>query len=195
MRIGCEMGLVAVSEVLVPRRDPVKELMMRANEGAAKKYGRKCQILLVIFPDKRHPLYGEVKRVGDNEIGVVTQCVAQPTINLEPNYRSGDTRRRNVTKNISLKVSEPWFLTHQVATSDPKTIAMQMNAKLGGFNAAIDFYEDPRSKNAVMNEPCIIFGADVTHPGAGADNQEPSVAAIVATMDPFACKCVRGLLP
>ena len=53
--------------------------------------------------------------------------------------------------------------------------------KFGGVNAAI--HDLPK-----MNEPTIIFGADVTHPSPGAGNFEPSIAAVVCSIDGYACR-------
>jgi hypothetical protein len=39
-----------------------------------------------------------------------------------------------------------------------------------------------------MNVETIIFGADVTHPSVGAGNLEPSIAAVVCSIEPFICK-------
>ena len=45
-----------------------------------------------------------------------------------------------------------------------------------------------------MNEPVIVFGADVTHPAAG-EISRPSIAAIVGSMDPVPCKFQVNLNP
>ncbi|GJN32264.1 hypothetical protein PR202_gb20756 [Eleusine coracana subsp. coracana] len=59
-------------------------------------------------------------------------------------------------------------------------IALKINAKVGGRNAVL---HDPRiSLPVVSNKTTIIFGADVTHPAALDDNA-PSIASVVATLD------------
>ena len=48
-------------------------------------------------------------------------------------------------------------------------------------------------RSPIMNEPVIVFGADVTHPAAG-EISRPSIAAIVGSMDPVPCKFQVTLL-
>ena len=63
-------------------------------------------------------------------------------------------------------------------------ICLKINAKLGGVNQIID----PKSRPLFFQqEPVIIFGADVTHPGVG-DTSSPSIASVVASMDSTASK-------
>lgn len=61
-------------------------------------------------------------------------------------------------------------------------IAMKINAKLGGINHIID----PSNMPELFRE-VIVFGADVTHPSPGESNI-PSIAAVVASVDPHASK-------
>jgi len=62
-------------------------------------------------------------------------------------------------------------------------VAMKINAKLGGVNAA------PESKvlHDLRQQPFIIMGADVGHPAPGM-NDQPSVASLVASYDRHAMK-------
>lgn len=58
---------------------------------------------------------------------------------------------------------------------------MKINHKCGGVNTKVagkvsDVFP------VIGRKPFIVFGADVTHPG-GFDESEPSVAAVVASMD------------
>ena len=59
----------------------------------------------------------------------------------------------------------------------------QINTKCGGQNVSIP----SKMRSPIMNEPVIVFGADVTHPAAG-EISRPSIAAIVGSMDPVPCK-------
>lgn len=64
-------------------------------------------------------------------------------------------------------------------------ICLKINAKLGGINNVI---AGPHQQlNIVMQEPVIIFGADVTHPSPQKPHY-PSVAAVVASFDKHAAK-------
>lgn len=62
----------------------------------------------------------------------------------------------------------------------------QMNAKLGGRNTVVRSYYD----SIFQMGPTLLLGADVSHPGAGSGGAEPSIAAVVGSMDHFAFKCV-----
>lgn len=113
----------------------------------------KLQLILVVVPPKNNKeMYAEMKRVGDNLLGIPTQCVKLKQV---------EDAKPQVCANLSLKI----------------------NAKLGGVNHVID----PKVKSLVFKEPVIIFGADVTHPSPG-ENGIPSIAAVVASMDPHAAK-------
>ncbi|KAG0411465.1 hypothetical protein HPB47_011420 [Ixodes persulcatus] len=60
-------------------------------------------------------------------------------------------------------------------------ILQKVNAKLGGVNKTL-----PKSvKSIIFITPVIVMGSDVTHPGAKEFNR-PSIAALVASADPFA---------
>lgn len=58
-------------------------------------------------------------------------------------------------------------------------ILLKVNAKLNGLNHSLV------RRPIVMNKPCMIMGADVTHPSPDAVNI-PSVAAVTASHDPKA---------
>ncbi|XP_014671419.1 PREDICTED: protein argonaute-2-like isoform X2 [Priapulus caudatus] len=59
-------------------------------------------------------------------------------------------------------------------------LCMKINAKMGGVNNIL-----PReARLLIFKKPVIVFGADVTHPSPG-DTHRPSVAAVVASMDPY----------
>lgn len=60
-------------------------------------------------------------------------------------------------------------------------ILLKVNSKMSGINHSL------ANKPAIFNKPCMIMGADVTHPTPEAQNV-PSVAAVVASHDPNGCK-------
>uniref|UniRef100_A0A061SHJ7 Aubergine n=2 Tax=Tetraselmis sp. GSL018 TaxID=582737 RepID=A0A061SHJ7_9CHLO len=139
----------------------VEAAMQRAAAEAEQAYGAACQLLLVVLPDKGASLYQEVKLAGDHSLGIPTQCVVAGNLNLDelPHKNRGRVVNEQYAANVALKI----------------------NAKLGGGNWAIQGLP-------CMDEPCIIFGADISHPAAGRGNREPSIAALVASMDPFASR-------
>lgn len=64
-------------------------------------------------------------------------------------------------------------------------LAMKINQKVGGVNCQV-MGTMARSFPLLgqgKNRPFIVFGADVTHP-VSFDSNEPSVGAVVASMDP-----------
>jgi len=158
---GQEMGMGIGNNLFIKHcGDRQLEVEMRN----AKKTFPKLQIIFVIISRKGDPAYETVKRVGDLELLLTTQCIQFKNIKGKPGY-SG-----------------------QAPTGpDPSTVAnicLKLNAKLGGVNNLIDRSVRPRM---LLNEQVIIMGADVTHPGA--DRQElgkPSIAAVVGSVDPRA---------
>ncbi|KAJ7075722.1 argonaute-like protein [Mycena belliarum] len=70
-------------------------------------------------------------------------------------------------------------------------VALKVNVKLGGINVITDSTQvavlsDPH------NNPTVVMGADVMHPGAGTTNR-PSFAAVVSSVDSNAAKYVATM--
>eukprot|EP00092_Neocalanus_flemingeri_P007368 GFUD01007955.1.p1 GENE.GFUD01007955.1~~GFUD01007955.1.p1 ORF type:complete len:1043 (+),score=306.14 GFUD01007955.1:186-3314(+) len=61
-------------------------------------------------------------------------------------------------------------------------ICLKINAKLGGINHVLA----PKSKPAVLKRPVMVMGADVSHPAPESRGLKPSIAAIVASVEPKA---------
>jgi len=57
-------------------------------------------------------------------------------------------------------------------------VAMKFNQKLGGVNHTVEL-----SKLAPLDAQTIVFGIDVTHPSPGSNEQAPSIAGVVASVD------------
>mmetsp|Transcript_21613 Transcript_21613/g.54401 ORF Transcript_21613/g.54401 Transcript_21613/m.54401 type:complete len:1025 (-) Transcript_21613:108-3182(-) len=142
--------------------ETLEATMKKAIDGASAAFRQPCQIVVVILPDNGAPLYQEVKRASDHALGVVSQCIVE----------------RNVTKpdRTSGKVS--------VSPQYTANVALKMNAKLGGRNTVVRSYYD----SIFQMGPTLLLGADVSHPGAGSGGAEPSIAAVVGSMDHFAFK-------
>ncbi|KAK3860034.1 hypothetical protein Pcinc_033884 [Petrolisthes cinctipes] len=111
------------------------------------------QLIVVVLP-RRGDYYPRVKKVGDREVKVVTQCVQEGNV---------DKCAPPTVGNILLKI----------------------NAKLGGTNNVLGV----NSRPIVFNTPVMIMGADVNHPRAH-DDSTPSLAAVLASVDRYACKYV-----
>ena len=56
-------------------------------------------------------------------------------------------------------------------------LALKINVKCGGVNSNLG-----KQMHFISEEPTMVLGADVTHPGIG-DKEKPSIAAVVASMD------------
>jgi eukaryotic translation initiation factor 2C len=109
---------------------------------------RSYQIIFILAYSKLpKDIYNGIKRLGDTEIGVHTQCVISA---------------KNITK------GSPNFYTN---------IILKVNSKLGGTNLKL------ADNHFMESQPTIIFGADVTHPAPGSNNDCKSVAAVVWSMD------------
>ena len=120
------------------------------------------QMILFITPSKQHrfseEIYGEIKRLGDVDSGLTTQCVNIDSI-WNPRDRRGPRKwNRSYLRQLMLKV----------------------NPKLGGTNVAL--CDSASMPSILRNNGLMIVGADVNHP-APADKISPSIAALVASYD------------
>ena len=61
---------------------------------------------------------------------------------------------------------------------------MKINHKVGGVNTGVA-NEIGRVLWGGTNKPTVVLGASVIHP-TGFDATEPSIGAVVASMDPYA---------
>jgi len=90
--------------------------------------------------------------------------------------RIGDTVLGVPTQMVS---GEKLLYKEIVAPQVYFNLALKINAKIGGTNFVLQ-------KNPFLTEePTIVFGADVTHPGPGTSPNAPSVAAVVASVDDY----------
>ena len=69
----------------------------------------------------------------------------------------------------------------RVNKSTIANICLKMNAKLGGINHIVDMAPTPSAH--LFKKPIMFIGADVNHPGVGADEYTPSIAAMVGSLD------------
>ncbi|KIY69389.1 Piwi-domain-containing protein [Cylindrobasidium torrendii FP15055 ss-10] len=118
----------------------------------------KPRLLVAILPDNAPSLYNTVKQTGDVQLGGATQCVRWSSKQETSNERSLDQYLNN--------------------------LILKINPKLGGQNfspmdPSMEFFRRG-------NSPSMIFGADVSHPGPG--SMYPSMASVVASLDPWAAR-------
>ncbi|XP_055340878.1 protein argonaute-2-like [Paramacrobiotus metropolitanus] len=124
--------------------------------------GRGQNVQLIMIVSHQYELYGDIKKAGDVQCGVATQVVLTKT--LMKNHPKGLAQYAG---NLLLKI----------------------NAKLGGVNNINASLDKCPTSSPLANiftkrlQPTIVFGADVTHPGAGEDIAKPSIAAVVASYD------------
>ncbi|PNH02563.1 Protein argonaute-2 [Tetrabaena socialis] len=139
--------------------------MCAAAEAARAKYGRAAQFLLVVLPVKATEEYREVKRVSDVVLGVPSQVV------------TGKAARIGRQNNQD-RAGGPVYCAN---------LALKINSKLGGVNVSLS--HGPRYLpvlGGARAAPFMILGADVTHPTGPSCKpgvKEPSVAAVVASLD------------
>ena len=118
------------------------------------KYEKMMELVLIVLPFKASFLYDKIKRLGDIELNLVTQCCLKTNL-----FRKGEINKQ-VISNLCLKI----------------------NSKLGGKNHVLS----PVSRPSVLSRPVMIMGADVSHPAPETRGVKPSIAAIVASMEPTA---------
>ncbi|TPX48756.1 hypothetical protein SeMB42_g00313 [Synchytrium endobioticum] len=116
----------------------VRGILLDAGKAALRgQKGIAPQLVVCVLYRKNSPMYPEIKRVAETDLGVMTQCVVLPNL----------TKDRGIEmycENVSLKV----------------------NAKLGGINSYLDPDRGELTRFAA-NIPTMLIGADVTHPRPG----------------------------
>ncbi|CAG0913278.1 unnamed protein product, partial [Notodromas monacha] len=129
-------------------------------------------ILVVVLPG-REDYYGEIKRIAETEMGLMTQC-------LMPKHFGGGGggggrggrggRGGGFGGGGGGSGPSPQYIGN---------VLLKINTKLGGVNSVP--VADDMTQRFLMSEPTLIVGADVTHPAPGSD--QPSIAAIVGSVD------------
>jgi hypothetical protein len=122
---------------------------------------RTVELVVFVLPDKNANIYGAIKRAGDQKVGINTLCVV----------RQASTRTVDGTK------VDVVCLKNDVGTI--ANLALKVNLKSGDdtVNHAL------KSNDRVLTNDSLIIGVDVTHPGAGAMQDSPSIAAVVGSLD------------
>ena len=112
------------------------------------------RFLLVILPRKLPDLYNHIKRLGDQEYGILTCCVVA----------------------ANNKVLNP---NQDFAVQYNANVALKVNLKLGGVNHVLGQGQLYKIKN--LENKTMVIGIDVTHPCVGSSEDAPSIAAMVAS--------------
>ncbi|KAJ3912486.1 Piwi domain-containing protein [Lentinula edodes] len=115
--------------------DPKSLIRREAEKHNAKPNGL---LVLALLPENAAELYANVKRVGDIQLGVPTQCIRWSS-KLIQNVKSN--RVDQYLNNLALKI----------------------NARCGGVNHV----PSSIAMNYLAEMPTMVIGADVTHPSPG----------------------------
>lgn len=116
-------------------------------------------MLLVLLPPKDTAIYGQIKRVCDQWLGVHTVCLVAEKVN----NRDG-------------------FYEPQKPGQLFSNLALKFNMKLRGQNHQICRPNTRKSAFEAITADTIVLGADVSHPSGGMAHS-PSVAAVVGSDD------------
>jgi eukaryotic translation initiation factor 2C len=110
----------------------------------------------LLLPTKNAQTYQLFKNIAEREFGFQTIYLTEkPTLKYD-----------RVAKQEILRTSDQYF----------GNIMMKANLKFGGVN-----HSTKQVQGLLKNT--LILGADVTHPGVGAIEDCPSIAAIVGSVD------------
>lgn len=112
------------------------------------------RFLLIILPNNSPDLYNHIKRLGDQDFGVLTCCVVAADDKF---YNPNADARVQYNANVALKI----------------------NLKLGGANH--ELVEGQLYKIKELENKTMVIGIDVTHPSVGSSENAPSIAAMVAS--------------
>ncbi|KAF5194915.1 argonaute 1A [Thalictrum thalictroides] len=100
----CVSGMAFKLEPILPaylaRPDQVeRSLKTRYQEALTKLHGQELDLLIVILPDNNGPLYGELKRICETDLGVVSQCCLTKHV-----FKMNKQYLANVALKINVKV-------------------------------------------------------------------------------------------
>ena len=87
----------------------------------------------------------------------------------------------DVLQKISTQVIQQKNITN-IKAATLHNILLKINSKLGGTNQTLHSSNTPH----ILSRPVMIMGADVTHAAPDQKGIKPSIAAVVASMDPKA---------
>ncbi|KAJ6837078.1 protein argonaute 1A-like [Iris pallida] len=99
---GMDFALEPLLPVLASRPDQVEKALKNCYGTAMstlKPQGRELDLLIVILPDNNGPLYGELKRICETDLGVVSQCCLTKHV-----FKMSKQYLANVALKINVKV-------------------------------------------------------------------------------------------
>ncbi|XP_046448978.1 protein argonaute-2-like isoform X2 [Daphnia pulex] len=152
-KAGREMGM-SMGQLLFNRPCGARDL--ESNMKMAKQKFPQLQIIFVIINRKGDPAYEIVKRVGDLDLKITTQCIQQKNV-------------------VGRNGPDP---------STMANICLKLNAKLGGINNLIS--RDFRPKMLLNEQVIIMGADVTHPGADQQDSGKPSIAAVVGSVDPRA---------
>ncbi|CAA3003315.1 argonaute 1 [Olea europaea subsp. europaea] len=100
---GMDFNPVPVLPILSGRPDQVERVLTARYHDVMTKlqpHGKDLDILIVILPDNNGPLYGDLKRICETDLGIVSQCCLQKNV-----YKANNQQYlANVALKINVKV-------------------------------------------------------------------------------------------
>ncbi|THV07876.1 Piwi-domain-containing protein [Dendrothele bispora CBS 962.96] len=130
-----ERGIMVRNDAGIEAHNPQANIASILDQ---RKRAAGATLIIAILPENAADLYIDMKRFGDIESGVVTQCVRW-TAKIHRGY---EARKCNQYHN---------------------NLILKINAKMGGIN----YTPDSRIMHFVSRVPTMIVGADVSHPSPG----------------------------
>ncbi|CAK4646856.1 hypothetical protein LEN26_009490 [Aphanomyces euteiches] len=134
---------------------------------------------LLVRQGRQQPIesmFGEAVNQAKTAFGVNPQVI----FCVSPVADAANYGELKIASDVTFGIPSQMMLAKHLLKKNPmymSNLLLKVNTKLGGRNAVC---KDPLPK--IGSQATIIFGADVTHPGA-MDKSRPSVAAVVASMD------------
>ncbi|PVU88910.1 hypothetical protein BB561_005642 [Smittium simulii] len=116
------------------------------------------------------------------EVGNTNKMFPQLLLCILPNTSPVLYGKIKKTAYTELGVHTQCMIGKHITKPNPQycaNLCLKMNVKLGGISSTLTTSSLPK----ISSVPTIVFGADVTHPGVG-ESERPSIAAVVASMDP-----------
>ncbi|XP_042965249.1 protein argonaute 1-like isoform X2 [Carya illinoinensis] len=150
---GMAFNLEPVLPPVTGRPDQVdRVLKTRYHDAMTRLQPQRKGLDLAIFilPDENGSLYGDLKRICETDLGLVSQCCLTKLV-------FDVKRRKQSLANVALKI----------------------NVKVGGRNTVLVDALSWRIP-FVSDLPTIIFGADVTHPHPGEDSSPSIAAVVAS---------------
>ena len=124
-------------------------------ENCLSMLAKKLNLAVIVIPDTDTGLYNQIKKIADVKAGIHTICV--------------------VGSKFGRMKGSDYDLQYMA------NIALKFNLKMGGRNHHV--ISD--GLGLIEEDKTMVLGIDVTHPAPGSTAEAPSVASMVANIDPF----------